>query len=137
MEKYIVTIGQLVLTNPQDVLRQIERTMIENPETEIFAFPEFATQNNILIQAVPYLNENIAAQKDLQKWLDLVPGFSNIQTLSDKYGKAIVIGSIAQENDQIFSRAYFYDPKNRQLDFYDKSHAQSYNNSDTVGNNGE
>ena len=122
MEKYIVTIGQLVLTDPQDVLHQIERTITENPETEIFVFPEFATQNNILLQSVPYLSENIDARKDVQKWLGLIPRYSYIQTLSDKTGKAIVIGSIAQEKDQIFSRAYFYDPQNQQLEHYDKSH---------------
>ena len=122
MEKYIVTIGQLVLTDPPDVLRQIEQTIIENPETEIFVFPEFATQNNIILQTVPYLNENIDARKDIQKWLDLIPEFSKVQTLSDNYGKVIVTGSIAQENDQIFSRAYFYDPQCQQLEFYDKCH---------------
>jgi omega-amidase len=122
MDKYRVTVGQLVLSDPQDVIRQIEQTVRKNPETEIFVFPEFATQNNIRLQSVPYINENAEAQKGIQKWLDLVPEFSRIQALSDEYGKAVIIGSIAQENEQVFSRAYFYDPQNRQLESYDKSH---------------
>ena len=122
MEKYIVTVGQLVLTNPQDVFRQIEKIIVGNPEAELFVFPEFSTQNNINLHAVAYLEENTDAQKEVQKWLGLVPEFSKIQTLSDEYGKAVVIGSLAQENDQLFSRAYFYDPQYQQLEFYDKSH---------------
>ena len=122
MEKFIVTVGQLVLTDPQDVFRQIEKIIVENPETELFVFPEFSTQNNINLHAVGYLQEKADAQKKVKKWLGLVPEFSQIQTLSDKQGKAIVIGSIAQENNHIFSRAYFYDPQSQQLEFYDKSH---------------
>jgi len=122
MDKFVVTIGQLVLSDPQDVFHQIEHTIRENPETEIFVFPEFATQNHINLQTVPYLNDNTNAQVEIQKWLDLVPEFAEIQTLSKKYSKAIAIGSIAQEKGQVFSRAYFYDPQNEQLEFYDKSH---------------
>ncbi|MGC9358055.1 MAG: carbon-nitrogen hydrolase family protein [Anaerolineae bacterium] len=122
METYTVTIGQLVLTHPADVLRQIEQTMLENPETELFAFPEFATQNNVDLQTVPYLQENGDARKEIQRWLRLVPEFSEVQAISDRYGKAMVVGCMAQEKRQVFSRAYVYDPRRRQLASYDKSH---------------
>jgi hypothetical protein len=62
MDKYRVTVGQLVLSDPQDVFRQIQQTVRENPETEMFVFPEFATQNHIHLQSVEYLNENTKAQ---------------------------------------------------------------------------
>jgi predicted amidohydrolase len=122
MKKFTVTAGQLVLTDPDNVFYQIERTIVENPETELFVFPEFVTQSNINLKTVPYLQENAAAQKEVEKWLNLVPEFMGVQALSDEYGKAILVGSISQENNQLYSRAYFYDPQNQQLEFYDKSH---------------
>jgi predicted amidohydrolase len=122
MKKFIATVGQLVLTDPYDVVRQIEKTIIENPETELFVFPEFATQNNIDLKTIPYLQENKEALKEAKKWLDLVPDFTKIQALSDEYGKAILVGSLSQENYQLYSRAYYYDPQNQQIEFYDKSH---------------
>ncbi len=122
MDKFIVTVGQLVLSDPQDVYHQINKTIVENPETELFVFPEFATQNNINLKTVAYLQENTDVKKEAQKWLGLVPDFSKVQAISDQLGKAILIGSISQENNQLFSRAYFYDPHHQQLEFYDKSH---------------
>jgi predicted amidohydrolase len=122
MKKFTATIGQIVLTDPYDVVCQIDKTIVENPETDLFVFPEFATQNNINLEAVSYLQENKEARKKAEKWLDLVPDFSKIQVLSDEYGKAILVGSLSQENCQLYSRAYYYDPQNQQIEFYDKSH---------------
>jgi predicted amidohydrolase len=122
MDKYIVTVGQLVLMDSQAVYDQINKIMIENPKTDLFVFPEFATQHNIDLQVIPYLQDNSDAKENAQKWLVLIPDFSKVKALSEKLGKAILIGCISQENNQLFSRAYFYDPQNHQLDFYDKSH---------------
>jgi predicted amidohydrolase len=122
MDEFIVTVGQLVLSNPREVYDQINKTLAENPETGLFVFPEFATQHNIDLKAIAYLQGNSKAKKAALKWLELVPDFSKVKALSDKLGKAILIGSIAQDNDQLFSRAYFYDPRRQQLAFYDKSH---------------
>jgi omega-amidase len=122
MEEYIVTVAQLVLTDPLDVYDQINTTFVENPETELFVLPEFATQDNINLQAIDYLREDAEAKGAARRWLDLVPDLSKIRALSDKLGKAIVTGCMAQENNQLFSRAYFYDPQHQQLGFYDKSH---------------
>jgi predicted amidohydrolase len=122
MDEFTVTVGQLVLSNPQDVYDQINKTCVENPETELFVFPEFATQHNIDLEAIAYLQENPEAKKTALEWLDLVPQFSKVKALSDRLGKAVLIGCIAQDNEQLFSRAYFYDPQHQQLAFYDKSH---------------
>lgn len=122
MQKYTITIGQLVLTDPQDILHQVNKTLVENPQSELFVFPEFATQNNIHLKTVRYLQGKPGAQEGVHKWLSPIPEFSEVQILADKLGKAVLIGSISQERDQLFSRAYFYDPHNQQLDFYDKSH---------------
>ncbi|MCK4559267.1 MAG: carbon-nitrogen hydrolase family protein [Calditrichia bacterium] len=122
MDKFTVTVGQLILSDPQDVFNQINKIFVENPKTDLFVFPEFATKYNINLKAVEYLNGNPKAKTTALKWLNLVPDFSKVKDLSDKFGKAIIIGCIAQSNKKLFSRAYFYDPKNNQLDFYDKTH---------------
>jgi len=122
MNEFMVSAGQLVLSKPQDVYRQIEQTIMHNPETELFVFPEFATQHQINLAAVSYLRQNSEAKETAQQWLRLVPDFADVRLLADKHGKAVVIGSIAQEHDQLFSRAYFYDPQRQQLESYDKSH---------------
>jgi predicted amidohydrolase len=122
MDEYTVTVGQLALTNPQDVYDQIGKTFVENPESELFVFPEFATQHSIDLAAVAYLQGNPKATETVLKWLDLVPDFESVKAISDKLGKAVLIGCIAQEDGNLFSRAYFYDPQHQQLAFYDKSH---------------
>jgi predicted amidohydrolase len=122
MEEYVVTAGQLVLSSPQDVYDQINTTLVENPETALFVFPEFATQDQVDLRAIGYLQGDAEAQGAARKRLDLVPDFSEVKALSDRLGKAIVTGCLAQDHDQLFSRAYFYDPQQQQLAFYDKSH---------------
>lgn len=111
-----------MLSSPQDTYDQINTTFVENPETELFVFPEFATQSDVDLQAVAYLQEDPQGKEAAQKWLNLVPDFSSVKVLSDQLGKAVIIGCLAQYNDQLFSRAYFYDPQHGQLAFYDKSH---------------
>jgi len=122
MDKFSVTVGQLVLKNPQDVYHQISITFAENPETDLFVFPEFATKNDTNLESIPYLQSNLEAKNSAQQWLNLVPDFSKTKDLADQVGKAILIGCIAQENQQLFSRAYYYDPQHQQLACYDKSH---------------
>jgi predicted amidohydrolase len=122
MNRYTVTVGQLVLSTPEQVYGQIRTTLIEHPETELFVFPEFATQQGVDLDAVAYLRGKPEARQTAQKWLDLVPEFASVQKLADELGRAVVVGCIAQDKDQLYSRACFYDPQREQLAFYDKSH---------------
>ena len=122
MDKFTVTVGQLVLSGPQGVYDQIDKSMSENPESDLLVFPEFATQQNIHLESVAYLQENPKAKETAQGWLDLVPAFSKVRALADKLGKAVLTGCIAQDREQLFSRAYFYDPRHGQLASYDKTH---------------
>jgi predicted amidohydrolase len=122
MERYRVTVGQLVLSNSRDVYYQINRTFDENPGSDLFVFPEFATQDNIHIKAVDYLQGNPEAKAAALKWLNLVPMYSEVKALTERSGKAILIGSIAQEERQLFSRATYYDPQDQQVFIYDKTH---------------
>ena len=122
MDCYTVTVGQLVLSNPEHVYRQIHTTMVENPETALFVFPEFATQQDVDLDAVAYLRGNPEARQTAQEWLDLVPAFSRVRELADERKVAVVVGCIAQAENQLYSRATFYDPQQEQLAFYDKSH---------------
>jgi predicted amidohydrolase len=122
MDRFTVTVGQLVLSNPEQVYGQIRTTLVEHPETELFVFPEFATQQGVDLDAVAYLRGNTEARQTAQKWLDLVPEFCRVQDLADELDKAVVVGCIAQDENQLYSRAYFYDPRKQQLVFYDKSH---------------
>lgn len=122
MERYTVTVGQLVLSNPQAVFNQIAQALDENPETELFAFPEFATQHSVDLETIPYLREDAQARETAQNWLDLMPRFSEVQTLCDERAKAVLVGCLAQDHAQLFSRAIFYDPQQGQLAWYDKSH---------------
>ena len=108
MERYTVTVGQLVLSNPEQVYHQIHTTMIENPQTELFVFPEFATQHAVDLDAVAYLRDTPAACETAQKWLGLVPEFSRVRTLADELEAAVVVGCIAQDRNQLYSRAYYY-----------------------------
>jgi predicted amidohydrolase len=122
MDTFTVTVGQLALSDPWDVYEQIHKTFLENPQTDLFVFPEFATQDSIDPHAIAYLKEDPQAWETVQKWLALVPPFSRVKTLSDELGKAVLIGCIAQDGKGLYSRAYFYDPKCRQLEFYNKTH---------------
>jgi len=122
MNRFTVTVGQLELSNPEHVYRQIRTTMLEHPETELFVFPEFAAQHNVDLDAVAYLRDVPEARETAEKWLALVPAFSRVQELADELDRAVVVGCIAQGENQLFSRAYFYDPQQGQLAFYDKSH---------------
>jgi predicted amidohydrolase len=122
MAEFTVTIGQLVLSNPQAVYDQIDRTFVEHPETDLFVFPEFSTKEHINLQAVPYLQGDPEARETARKWVDMVPDFSAVRALSDRLGKAVLTGCLAQEKQQLFSRAYLYDPLEGQRAFYDKSH---------------
>jgi len=122
METFTVTVGQLVLSNPEHVYHQIHSTMVENPETELFVFPEFATQHDVDLDALAYLRGNPEARQTAQKWLNLVPAYSRVRKLADEREVAVVVGCIAQQENQLYSRAYFYDPRQKQLASYDKSH---------------
>jgi predicted amidohydrolase len=122
MDAFTVTVGQLVLSDPQDVYDQIGAVFVDNPDTDLFVFPEFATQHNVDLDTVAYLQESPDARVTAQTWLDLVPDFQNVRALSDELGKAMLIGCIAQDDGRLFSRAYFYDPRHKQLASYDKSH---------------
>jgi predicted amidohydrolase len=122
MKRYTLTIGQLTLTNPQDVYRQIHTTFTEHPQTDLFVFPEFAAQDQVSLGDIPYLQDNPEAQKTARQWLDLVPDYAEVKALSDQTGKAVLSGSLAQENRQLYSRAYYYDPQEHQLSSYDKCH---------------
>ena len=122
MTSFTATVGQLVLSSPEHVYQQIHTTLAGNPETELFIFPEFATQHNVDLYAVAYLRENQEARETAQSWLDLVPEFSRVQDLADEREAAVVVGCIAQDEDQLYSRAIYYDPQRQQLAFYDKSH---------------
>jgi predicted amidohydrolase len=122
MDRFTVTVAQLVLSSPQDVYHQIDATFGEHPNTDLFVFPEFATQHGANLGAVDYLPATSEAREKAQKWVDLVPDFSDVKALSDELGQAVLTGCLAQEGGQLFSRATFYDPRHRQLAFYDKSH---------------
>jgi predicted amidohydrolase len=122
MGAFTVTVGQLVLSSPQDVYDQINAICIEHPGTDLFVFPEFAARQNVDLEAVAYLQDSPRARRRAETWIDLVPGFPDVRALADHIGKAVIIGCIAQDDGQLFSRAYFYDPRHQQLAFYDKSH---------------
>jgi predicted amidohydrolase len=122
MDKYTVTVGQLVLTDPGQVYDQINKIMVDHPETDLFVFPEFATQSNINLNRVSYLQENRAARQTALKWLSLVPDYAKVKARAGELGKAVIIGSISQQEDRLFSRAVFYDPQRQQYECYDKSH---------------
>jgi predicted amidohydrolase len=122
MDPFQVTLGQLVLTSPAAVYDQIRQVMEANLTTDLFVFPEFATQHQVDLEVVTYLQENPSARETAQKWLRLVPGFSRVQALCDRRTKAVIIGSLAQDGGNLHSRAYFYDPLEQQLAWYDKSH---------------
>jgi predicted amidohydrolase len=122
MDEFTVTIGQLALAGAQAVYNQIHKTCTENPHTDLFVFPEFATQEGIDLHAVPYLQSDAEAQETARKWLGLAPDFSAVQSLSDGLNKAVLTGCLAQENGRLLSRAYFYDPQRGQLASYDKTH---------------
>jgi predicted amidohydrolase len=122
MDKYTVTVGQLALSDPQQVYEQIDKTLAENPETELYVFPEFATQHQVDLEAIDYLRGNPEAKETARKWIALVPDFARVQALAQEVGKAVLVGCIAQEKGQLYSRAYFYDPQAQQLASYDKTH---------------
>jgi len=122
MDTFTTTVGQLVLSNPQDVCDQINEAFVAHPGTDLFVFPEFATQHNVDLNAVSYLQGSSEARDTAQHWLDLVPSFSEVKALSDELDKALLIGCLAQDEGRLFSRAIFYDPQHQQLAFYDKSH---------------
>jgi predicted amidohydrolase len=122
MDAYTATVGQLALSGPERVYRQIQTTMLAHPEAGLFVFPEFATQEGADLDAVSYLREDPEARATAEKWLALVPAFSRVRALAEELGKAVVVGCIAQNGGQLHSRAYFYDPREKQLAFYDKSH---------------
>ena len=107
MDVFTVTVGQLVLSDRQHVYGQIQTTLVENSETELFVFPEFATQQDVDLDAVAYLGENPEARQNAPKWLDLVPAFSSVRDLADEFIKAVVVGCIAQDENQLYSRAFF------------------------------
>jgi predicted amidohydrolase len=122
MDTYTVTVGQLTLSNPQGVYDQIHEAFVEHPDTDLFVFPEFSTQHNVDLEAVPYLQGSSEARNTARHWLDLVPDFSDVKALSDEFDEAVLIGCLAQDEGQLFSRATFYDSQHRQLAFYDKGH---------------
>jgi predicted amidohydrolase len=122
MDAFTVTVGQLVLSDPQDVYDQINQAFVEHPDADLFVFPEFSAQHSVDLEAVSYLQASPQARRGARTWLDLVPGFADVKALSYELGKAMLIGCIAQDDGQLFSRAIFYDPQRRQLAFYDKSH---------------
>ncbi len=122
MDGFTVTVGQLTLSGPQNVYDQIKETLFDHPDSDLFVFPEFATQHNIDLKAVAYLRERPSARRTAQTWLDLVPGFPDVKALSDELGKAVLIGCLAQDDGRLFSRAYFNDPQRQHLAYYDKTH---------------
>jgi len=122
MDVFTVTVGQLILSGAQSVYDQINRAFGKYPDADLLVFPEFATRHNVDLKAVPYLQGSSEAAEKVQRWLDLVPDFTHVKALSEDVGKALLIGCIAQDNGQLFSRAYFYDPHRAQLGYYDKSH---------------
>ncbi len=122
MDIFSVTVAQLVLSGPQAVYDQINEAFVKHPDAELFVFPEFATQHNVNLETVAYLQESSDARRAAETWLDLVPDFPDVKALADQPGKAVLIGCIAQDDEQLFSRAIFYDPKHQQLAFYDKTH---------------
>jgi predicted amidohydrolase len=122
VDRFTVTAGQLLLMHPDDVFHQIERVIVENPETALFVFPEFATQDGINLRQVAYLQEDPDAREEAKKWLGLVPEFSRVRVLADEHGQALLVGTIAQQNNRLYSRATFYDPQRGQLTRYDKAH---------------
>lgn len=128
METFTVTVGQLALRDPQDVYDQIKEVFVAHPDTDLFVFPEFAAQHNVDLRAIAWLQESSEAKEQARRWLDLVPGFPDVEALSDQLGKAVLIGCIAQDDGKLFSRATFYDPERQQLAFYDKSHVHRTEN---------
>ena len=54
MDRFTVTVGQLTLSNPEQVYDQVRTTMLDHPETALFVFPEFATQDAIDLDAVAW-----------------------------------------------------------------------------------
>lgn len=122
MDRYQVTIGQLVLSDPSEVIDQVQQVLKANPDTDLFVFPEFATQDRVQTEAVDYLQDDPDARETAEKWLRLVPDFSQVQALAEQHGKTLITGSIAQQAGALYSRAYFYDPLEGQLASYDKSH---------------
>jgi hypothetical protein len=42
MDRFLVTVGQLVLSHSQDVPHQINMAVVDNPGTDLFVFPKFA-----------------------------------------------------------------------------------------------
>lgn len=123
VEPFKVTVGQIVLTTPEEVLDQIEKTYRENPESELFVFAEFVTHGDkINLDEVAYLEGDEETRKVAQKWIDLTPKFGSVKALAKKYNKATVVGCLEQEDGKLYSRAYFYDPQTDQLEYYDKTH---------------
>ncbi len=117
------TIGQIQLGSTFSVINQIEETISKNPESNLYIFPEFATHGNkIELKNIPYLENEPEAVNTAQYWINLTPSFDKAKEIADKYNKAIVIGCLEQENNKLYSRAYFYDPQNNTLEHYDKAH---------------
>jgi predicted amidohydrolase len=122
MKIFTVTVGQLVLSDPEEVFEQIDKTLLENPDSDLFVFPEFASQSNVDISHLSYLEGKPTARKKVKNWCSLVPAYPRIKRLAERSQAAILIGCLAQEAGKLFSRAYFYDPQNQQQDYYDKTH---------------
>ena len=84
MDAFVLTVGQLVLYTPEQVYDQIQTTMVEHPETELFVYPEFATQHAVDLDAVAYLSADPEARATAEGWLKLVPEFSRVRALADE-----------------------------------------------------
>jgi len=123
VKPFRATVGQIVLTTPEDVLKQIDETYEKNPKSELFVFAEFVTHgDNIDLNKVPYLKDDEETRDVAKKWIDLTPTFGQVKEIAKKYNKATVVGCLEQENGKLFSRAYYFDPQTGQLDHYDKTH---------------
>jgi len=123
IEPFDATVCQIVLGSEKDVIAQVEEAIITNPTSKLFIFPEYSTHgDNIKLSEISYLKKNELARCKSIYWINLTPKFSKVKEVADKYKKAIIIGCLEQVNNELRSRAYYYDSVENTLEYYDKIH---------------
>lgn len=118
-----VTLGQICLSERQDVLRQIEGVFHAAGSAELIILPEYTAQSDaISLKDIDYLKDDRDAMAAAEVWCRHNVKHAQIIDLANKYGKAVAFGSLHQDVGRLTSRCVFYDPVETVENFYDKTH---------------
>jgi predicted amidohydrolase len=118
-----VTVGQIVLTSPEQISEQIAAVFQTNPSANLIVLPEFVTHGDgVDPRRIAYLATDDSARERAMYWLEHSAPSSVVQSLADTHRKAVVFGCLAERDGVLTSRSVFYDPVTAISAGYDKTH---------------